>query len=99
MFPSLKKFNMDKIAKQLIAMAIKSSEEDAKLYERRAESARMMAEVMRQLAPVVKEVMHPKPFKPPKMTKKQKAAMKRAMKNYPHLAGQPVMVGAPIRPS
>jgi hypothetical protein len=101
MFPSMKKLNLDKIAKQLLAAAIKSSLEDAKLHERKEESSRMMAEVLKQLAPAMKQMLaDPPPFKPQKMTKKQKDAFKKAMKQHQQF-GTPVMVGTPmaVRPS
>jgi hypothetical protein len=96
MFPSLKKLNLDKICKEMLAAAVKSLLEDAKLHERKAESCRMTAALLKQLAPVLKDIMNPKPFKVPKMTKKQKAAMKKAMAMY---GGQPVPVAVAARPA
>lgn len=101
MFP--KNLNMDKLAKQLLAQAAASLEADAKNYERKAKNARQTVALVKQLGPIFLEFLKPpKPFRPPKMTRAQKAAMKKAMKNmYPGMSIAPgaVVTASPAQPS
>lgn len=87
--------NFEKMLKKLLKNAIASLEEQAKYYERKARTQRQTVKLVKQFAPAVLEMLKPPQF--PKMTKTQKAAMRKQMKDlakmYP--GGCPVATVAP----
>ena len=82
MFP-----NLDKIVTGLVKNGIRSLQEDAKQYERRARDARQLADLLKKMAPEVIKALKPAKFKP--LTKKQLKKIQRM-----NAGGGPIAVAA-----